>query len=313
VSGGGIADVYACGWRMRTGLPLVGAIPWPSLAPGRPDIAFVAASVDGELPSPALDVRTVQIAADGKALVRFKAGYFRIAHDRVTCDLGVWPDSPELAPIVFGNILACLGLQHGRLPLHASAVAVDGRAILLLGRAGAGKSALAAAFARAGHSVLADEAAMVSEACCLPAGGPLHLADDMLTAAGIDPAGLPLCEWFSGLPKRPWLGGAAPDPKPYPIAAVICLGKREADAASHQPSRVAQEQAAEAILNHLFWRDMLRLAAFEAGLRREAAILASAAPVYTLSLPRTPGPLATAAASVGGLAGEAIGRRQTTT
>jgi hypothetical protein len=288
---------------MRTGLPLTGAIPWPGSAPGRPDVTFVTGSVDGELPSPALDVGTVQIASDGEALVLFKAGYFRIARDRVTCDLGVRPESAELAPIVFGNVLACLGLQHGCLPLHASAVDVDGRAILLLGRAGAGKSALAAAFARTGRCVLADEAAMVSEACCLPSGGPLHLADDMLTAAGIDPTELPRSEWFSSLPKRPWLGGAAPDPKPYPIAAVVCLGKREAGAASPRPSRVAQEEAAKAILNHLFWRDMLRLRAFEADLRREAAILASAAPVYALSLPRSPDPLAAAAASVARLSG----------
>ncbi len=291
---------------MRTGLPLPGTIAWPRLVPGRPDVAFVAGSVDGELPSPVVDVGTVQIAADGAALVRFEAGYFLVGRDRVTCDLGVMPDSPELAPIVFGNILACLGLQHGKLPLHGSAVAIDGRAILLLGRAGAGKSALAAAFALAGLSVLADEAAVVSEACCLPAGGPLHLADDMLTAAGLDPAALAQCACFSDLAKRPWQGGPTPDPRPYPIAAVVCLGKRETGALG-QPSRLKPPEAAGAILNQLFWRDMLRVSAFEAGLRREAAILASAAPVYTLSLPQTPGPLVEAAALISNLVCAAAG------
>jgi hypothetical protein len=301
-----ILDTYACGWRLRAGLPLPATIAWPRLAPGRPDVAFIAGSVAGELPLPVVDVGTVQIAADGAALVRFEAGYFLINRNRVTCDLGVMPESPELAPVVFGNILACLGLQHGKLPLHAAAVAIDGRAILLLGRAGAGKSALAAALARAGMSVLADEAALVSEACCLPAGGPLHLADDMLTAAGVDPAGLPQCGLFSKLPKRQWQGGSTPDPEPYPIAAVVCLGERVTGTGS-QPSRLAPSEAADAILNHLFWRDMLRLPAFAPGLRREAASLASAAPVYTLSLPRTAGPLEEAAALIGDLVSAAAG------
>lgn len=47
--------------------------------------------------------------------------------------------------------------RHGQCALHASTVVVGGRALVLRGPGGAGKSTLAYAAARAGHAVLADE------------------------------------------------------------------------------------------------------------------------------------------------------------
>lgn len=51
--------------------------------------------------------------------------------------------------------------QRGLLPIHASAVAWNGRAILFFGRSGAGKSTLAAALADAGYTPLADDLCVV--------------------------------------------------------------------------------------------------------------------------------------------------------
>jgi hypothetical protein len=56
---------------------------------------------------------------------------------------------------VFGIVLRARGLTC----LHASAVAVGGRALLLCGGSGAGKSTTAAGFAARGHRVLADDVA----------------------------------------------------------------------------------------------------------------------------------------------------------
>jgi predicted kinase len=47
--------------------------------------------------------------------------------------------------------------QRGHLVLHASAVAVDGKAIVFLGQRGAGKSTMAAAFHQAGYEVFEDD------------------------------------------------------------------------------------------------------------------------------------------------------------
>ena len=66
------------------------------------------------------------------------------------------------ASYLVGVILGFALRLAGRVALHASVVAVDGRAVALLGDAGSGKSTLAAAFAAAGHEILSDDV-------CVPA------------------------------------------------------------------------------------------------------------------------------------------------
>ena len=58
-----------------------------------------------------------------------------------------------LVGVIMGFVLRL----KGRAALHASVVEVEGRAVVLLGDAGSGKSTTAAAFALLGHGVLADD------------------------------------------------------------------------------------------------------------------------------------------------------------
>jgi hypothetical protein len=73
----------------------------------------------------------------------------------------VWPDSlreEEVIPVyVSGNMMSFILRLRGYACLHASAVEVDGRALLVAGQHGAGKSTIAAAFARRGFPVLSDD------------------------------------------------------------------------------------------------------------------------------------------------------------
>jgi len=277
-------DVYAGGWRWRTRLPLPAALPWPGTG-GRPDVTFVSGVVPEALDSPALDLPVLQMTDDGTALVRFDGiGRFLVRGKRVTCDLETKPDDPVISTILFGNVLACLCWQRGQLPLHGSAVAIDGRAVLLLGRAATGKSMLAATLALRGHCVLSDELAVVSEGACLPSGGALSLADDALDRLGISGADLPLYENFS-LSKRLWRAGSTADARPYPIGAVICLGKAEIDATTTL-ERLEGEAAVAAILNQVYWRGMLKVGDSEATARRAAAQLVEAVPVHQLPIAR---------------------------
>lgn len=62
-------------------------------------------------------------------------------------------------------ILLCF-LERGDVPLHASCVEVGGRALLLAGPSGFGKTTLAAAFAEAGHRLLSEDLS------CLRPGDP---------------------------------------------------------------------------------------------------------------------------------------------
>ena len=75
----------------------------------------------------------------------------------------VWARSPESATVedtatyLLGPTLGFVLCLRGITCLHASAVAIAGRAVALVGPSGSGKSATAAAFARLGYPVLTDD------------------------------------------------------------------------------------------------------------------------------------------------------------
>lgn len=95
--------------------------------------------------------------------------------------------APDAAPdavraFLYGAAFSVLLQQLALMPLHASAVVVDGEAIAFLGASGHGKSTLAAAFAKRGHPALADDKMVVRMS-----GGRLSVAPSppLLT---LDPA-----------------------------------------------------------------------------------------------------------------------------
>lgn len=110
---------------------------------------------------------------DGEAALKtWKLGavdYFRLLYRDGTSfvvDAGgteVWADWPDeltledTATYLLGPIFGFLLRLRGVTCLHASAIAVDGRAIALIGPPGAGKSTTAAAFTQQGYSVLSED------------------------------------------------------------------------------------------------------------------------------------------------------------
>lgn len=63
----------------------------------------------------------------------------------------------DAATYLLGPVLGFVMRLRGTVPMHASAVVVDGRGLLFLGPEGAGKSTTVAAFARMGVPVLSDD------------------------------------------------------------------------------------------------------------------------------------------------------------
>lgn len=80
--------------------------------------------------------------------------------------LADWPKNYTLedaCTYLFGPVMGFVLRLRGTVCLHASAVAIDDRAIALVGLPGAGKSTAAAAFARAGFSVLSDDVVALAD------------------------------------------------------------------------------------------------------------------------------------------------------
>ncbi|MGN7610902.1 hypothetical protein ACQZV8_02335 [Magnetococcales bacterium HHB-1] len=72
-------------------------------------------------------------------------------------------DDPQgMQTLLLNTVFPVLCLQRGLLPLHMSAVAVDGGCIGFTGQSGAGKSTLAAYLEKQGYSVLSDDLCVVS-------------------------------------------------------------------------------------------------------------------------------------------------------
>lgn len=66
-------------------------------------------------------------------------------------------DEAKVRLFLLGTCMGVLLMQRGILPLHGSAVVIDGKVYAIVGESGAGKSTLAAAFARAGYPLMTDD------------------------------------------------------------------------------------------------------------------------------------------------------------
>lgn len=132
----------------------------------------------------------------------------------------------HLRHLVSGIGLGLALHQRGIFTLHASAVAIDGKAVIFVGAKGAGKSTLVGALAARGHALLTDDVAAVDIADDAPprvrVGAPnLNLWPDSATVVAHDLDGVSPITSLS-----PKLAGRVTTPQPtapMPLAAVFVL------------------------------------------------------------------------------------------
>lgn len=97
---------------------------------------------------------------DGSTYVRWKGvGEFLISGDGSRI-IGRQHDAGQeesFQVYLLGQALSYALLRRGLEPLHATAIVVNGGAVVLLGSSGFGKSSLAACFLEAGHRLLTDD------------------------------------------------------------------------------------------------------------------------------------------------------------
>lgn len=102
------------------------------------------------------------------------------------------PDLGLFTRILCGPALAALMLQRRHLVLNAGAVSVGGRGLVIAGVSGIGKSTLAAALMKAGHSVVSDDVCVLDDhGRIIPSIPSVLLWKSALAALGFNAGGLP--------------------------------------------------------------------------------------------------------------------------
>jgi len=151
-----------------------------------------------------------------------------------------WPEGLTLddaATYLLGPVMGFVLLLRGTHSLHASAMAVDGKAVVLVGAAGAGKSTTAAAFAQRGYSILAEDVVAISDETdrfvILPGYPRIRLWPESVSALYGAPDALPpLTPTWNKRYLDLRIDGHSFQQEPLPLAAVYVLQERRADSSA---------------------------------------------------------------------------------
>lgn len=183
-----------CGWRLLSDIPLPELPIWhgEDLAPAG-ETRFTVGAVPSSLGECVFQTDNVEIGVDGnraRMAIRNVATYLIENGNRITIDPcpGISADSSEVRLFLLGGAFGYLCHQRGMLPIHASAVEIDGRAVLFAGVSGAGKSTLATAFMQRGYQLVSDDLAPIElakeTALVLPNLARIRLWPDSASQAG---------------------------------------------------------------------------------------------------------------------------------
>jgi hypothetical protein len=158
-SKGGPPIYRAFGMNIDSGIDL----PELRVAEGVPDVRVVYGKTPQEIPGALARRRRYQAAPDRFLFQVEGVGRYYVADGE--CIVVEPLESAEAKAVrlfLLGTTFGSLLLQRGILPIHGSAVVIDGRGVILTGVSGAGKSTLLAAFRKRGAAFLTDDVAAVT-------------------------------------------------------------------------------------------------------------------------------------------------------
>ena len=212
---GGAASYSVFGLRLESALPLDGVRPAPP-AEGSGGADAVVRRGAVEAPGPPGPYGIAGWAGDdADTIVWRRDTRLRITATEITVDTA---DDAFARQCVLGPGLGVLLHRRGLLVLHGSAVDVGGRAVVLVGHKGAGKSTTAAALVARGHRLLTDDlVALDAGGAVLP--GPTQMK---LWAASSSALGVETEPFMDGLDKGVWHGATAAE-HAAPLALVCAL------------------------------------------------------------------------------------------
>lgn len=277
-----VQDHVLCGWRLHSEIDLPELPPWRG-DERAPEIEFVLGEVPANFEAPVLKTPIAQVDAAGR--IRFGiegvCDYLVENGNRITMAPVLRPEAPDIRLFLLGAGLGLLCHQRGIVPLHAAAVEVDGKAVLLAGPSGVGKSTLAAAFLDRGHRVLSDDVAPLDwsgpEPLILPSLQRIRLWRDSAECAGWSIDTLEPCR--DDLQKFSKPLDAAHADVPLQPSALIHVFRRDERNSGIRFDRLRGVEAVQAMRQQIYrWRSLVGLIGRGDALRR----VSQAAPLIPL-------------------------------
>ena len=184
---------------------------------------------------------------------------------------------------LLGLVMGVLFLQRGLVPVHASAIVVDGACVAFVGTRGAGKSTLAAHLHRCGYMLACDDACVVDLGRhgrpIVWLGLPrLKLRHDALAALGHSVADARSIDDVEKYYLETRVGERA---KPLPLGRIYDIG-----AGDGEPVRLAGPAAFRCLFRHSHGRSLLRGMELVESHAEKCAMILSHAPVFATRLRR---------------------------
>lgn len=202
-----------------------------------------------------------------------------------------WPtlgmDREACQQLYLNNVLPMALSRQSKLVLHASAVEVNGGAVVFVGVSGRGKSTLATCFAREGHALIVDDGLVVESRDTLPMALPgesavrLRQDSEILLGNATAATGKPL--GYADKRRIPAGEGLRFTKQPVPIRAVFLLGEDPA-----APLSIRLMPPALAMIELIHYSFLLDVGnpTSHATLMQQASALAACCGVHWLDYPR---------------------------
>lgn len=140
---------------------------------------------EGELPEQSWRIRGDRflLRAEGRHL------FYYAKSQGITVERGAGADPGEEGLWLNGTVYSAIAAINGLVPVHASAVACDGKVYAFTGASGAGKSTIVAALTRLGMPMFCDDTLVLdlsdpSQIMCLPGHKRLKLTPEALALTG---------------------------------------------------------------------------------------------------------------------------------
>ena len=275
-------DFCLAGWRVRSDFPIAGLAPWTG-EERSPEVTIRSGPIPARMDGLLLDAPLLRIAFDRSCWFTTPPAAFFVnsGGTEVIVEAGD-PASGDVRAFLLRAIFAILCHKRDLLPIHASCIEIGGRAVAFAGPSGAGKSVIAAAFLKAGCSVVADDITAVDANA---PGGPvvwpsfprLKLWRDSLHVLGSEGASYSRCR---GELEKYEIPSGAFTAKPVPLAALYHLRRdRKAKGCSIQSANRCLRDAADAIA----YAEAAGMLSGRSDGLQSVARLCAAVPAYTLA------------------------------